>query len=564
MNKKKSKIFVFFLVILGLLPLKDFFTYRLFDAHDIVCHTARLASFFQSLSQGNFLPRWGGNLNYDYGHPVLMFLFPLQNYLGSVIHFLGFDFVDSIKIIFILSYLFSSVLMYLWVKDFWGKLPAFVAATFFLFAPYRFVNLYVRGALGEHLALSIVPLVFFAIYRLVKFQKIGYLLLVSLSLAALITAHNAVSLMFLPIIFLYSIFLSLEHKNFQKKTSFLLFLGIVLGFCLSAFFWFPAFFEGKYTLRDIVTTPEIYENRLLTLKQLFYSPWGYGAAQWKDQESQFTVQVGLAQWLVLFLNIILVLKLKRKLKKGFNLVLLAISSFILSCFLSLKNASFLIKFITILARFQFPFRMLSLPVFSAAILAASLIKITPNKIKKMLIIVLIIFAIIPTIPMWKAKGEFPLKDTSDKYFLTDYTGTTETGESTPRWTIRFMEQSPPQKIQTVNGEIIKVEIRKWLNNLHEYSVKAKVKSQIADNTLYFPGWKVWVNGKLAPIEFQDQNWRGIITFPVPEGKSDVKVKFTETKLRLFADLISLFSLFSIIFIICSNLLAKFFKNEKDA
>ncbi len=147
--------------------------------------------------------------------------------------------------------------------------------------------------------------------------------------------------------------------------------------------------------------------------------------------------------------------------------------------------------------------------------------------------------------MWRAEGELK-QDISDKYFLEEYTGTTETGESTPRWSIRFMETYPPQKIQVVSGEIEDFKIKKWLNNFHEYTIEAKVKSQIADNTLYFPGWKAWVNNEPVPIEFQDQNWRGIITFPVKAGINEVKVKFTETKLRLFANLISLSALVGII------------------
>ena len=553
MKNKKSIIAIVLIISLSLFPLKEFLKYKIFEAHDTTSHIARLAVFFESLSQGNLVPRWGGNLNFGYGHPVIMFLYPLQNYLGSLIHFLGIDFVDSIKTIFILAYVLSGLFMYLWVNDFWGSLPGFIAAAFYLFAPYRFVNLYVRGALGEHLCLTFVPLACFAIYRLVKKSSLKYFIMTSLCLAALITAHNAVSLMFLPIIFFY--FLSLAKKNLKQNPT-NLFLSLALGFCLSAFFWLPAFFEGKYTLRYQVTTPEIFQERYLILKQLFYSPWGYGLAQEKERQSQFTVQVGTAQWLVLALTLVFFGKIKKKLKKEFKLVLITIFSFITACFLMLKNSVFLLKIITVLPQFQFPWRFLSVPVFSASILAASLVKTSPQKLKKFIFIFLLGLTVIPTVSMWKAQGDTKLKDTSDKYFLEGYQGTTETGESTPRWSIRFMESSPPQKIQVVSGEIENFQIKIWLNNLHEYIVQAKAPSQIADNTLYFPGWKVWVNGKLVPIEFQDQNWRGIITFPVQVGINEVKVKFTETKIRLFADLLSLSAIIFISALILKSLLLK--------
>ena len=61
-----------------------------------------------------------------------------------------------------------------------------------------------------------------------------------------------------------------------------------------------------------------------------------------------------------------------------------------------------------------------------------------------------------------------------------------------------------------------------------------------------PGWKVWVDGKEAPIEYQDLNWRGVITYPVPVGEHKVVVKFTRTKVRLIADLISLISFIGLV------------------
>ena len=79
-------------------------------------------------------------------------------------------------------------------------------------------------------------------------------------------------------------------------------------------------------------------------------------------------------------------------------------------------------------------------------------------------------------------------------------------------------------------------------------------TQVADNTLYFPGWKAYVDNVEVPIEPYDQNWRGIITFPVPEGKHNVRVVFEETKLRKFANALSIIGI--------GILLALFVKKDK--
>lgn len=195
---KKKSFLLPLLILISLFPLKDLLFPGAYQSHDIIEHVARLASFYESLSQNNPIPRWGGNLNYTYGHPVIMFLYPLTNYLGSFLHFLGFNIINSIKILFGLSYIASGVFMYLWIKRLWGQKVGFVAAIFYLFAPYRFVDLYVHAALGEHLAFVFIPLACWMLTELIKTQKKKYLVLSSASIALLILSHNAISLMFIP------------------------------------------------------------------------------------------------------------------------------------------------------------------------------------------------------------------------------------------------------------------------------------------------------------------------------------------------------------------------------
>ena len=62
-----------------------------------------------------------------------------------------------------------------------------------------------------------------------------------------------------------------------------------------------------------------------------------------------------------------------------------------------------------------------------------------------------------------------------------------------------------------------------------YKVTATSEIRMVDYTFYFPGWKVLVDAKEVPIEFQDMNYRGVITYNVPSGNHEVVVKFTDTK-----------------------------------
>ena len=81
-------IILFFAAGFGIFP---FFSPGIPITHDGVDHTARIANFYQSLTDGNIVPRWGGNLNWGYGHPILIFLY---HYLHmSHLFFIVWDFL---------------------------------------------------------------------------------------------------------------------------------------------------------------------------------------------------------------------------------------------------------------------------------------------------------------------------------------------------------------------------------------------------------------------------------------------------------------------------------------
>ena len=115
------------LILLSLFPLLDLLHPGLFDAHDSPDHVARIANFYQNLAEGTIIPRWAGNLNWGYGHPILMFLYPLPSYAASLFHFLGFSLVDATKLVFAVAYIFSGITMYIWMRAAVNEAAGFTA-----------------------------------------------------------------------------------------------------------------------------------------------------------------------------------------------------------------------------------------------------------------------------------------------------------------------------------------------------------------------------------------------------------------------------------------------------
>ena len=255
---KHVKIGDLYIFLISIIPLINLLTPGLPVTHDGLDHVARIASFYSSLSEGNIIPRWSGNINWGFGHPVLMFLYPLPSYIASFLHFIDISYINSLKLLFGISYILSGIFMYAWLRKIVSNIPALIGATIYLFSPYRFVDLYVRGAIGEHVAFTFMPLVMLSLWYLfnTKIQKSLKVLFLNLifvpfTVALLILSHNAISLLFIPYIFFYVLYLYYEKKS--KVKIIIAIFSILYGFLISFFFWFPAFIEGKYTLRDIVT-----------------------------------------------------------------------------------------------------------------------------------------------------------------------------------------------------------------------------------------------------------------------------------------------------------------------
>jgi len=521
---------LFALTILSLIPFWQWFSPQIPLTHDILSHIYRLANFSPSLFQGNLIPRWAGNLNLGYGHPVLMFLYPLSGYLGSIFTIFKLSFLNSVKLTFFITAPLSAWGMYLLIKQFTqNKKAAFLASLFYIFAPYHLVNLNVRAAIGEVLALAVFPWLFLAIKR----QKIC---LIAVLTALLILAHNATAI--LGFIFLgFYLVAKLKQPKFISQTIF----ALALGLGLSAFFWLPALVEGKYTLRQQLTNTATYVSNYPTFQELIYSPWGFGLSSHQGQAAGFSLQIGYLHWIAALIATIFCF---RKTKHR-SLLIAASASFWLSLFLMQPISRPLIDKLPLVKNFQFPWRFLNLVVIATSI-QAGILAVYLNK--KQIFFISIILVIL-SLPGWRIKGHYQLPTDNQAFAqLPDYspaleftTPTTDTGESSPIWSIRWQEQWPKGRVEVIDGEA-EVEINTWEFEYHRYQVNARTKTRILDNTLYFPGWKIFIDQQELPLEavyFQDPNHRGLINFPVPAGDHQIEVKFSNTRLRQISEIISL-------------------------
>ncbi len=540
----------FWLILISLLPLLPLFHDGIPLTHDGRIHIARIANFYASLIEGNIVPRWASNLNWGYGSPILEFVYPLPSYVASLFHWFGASLSMSVKMIFGLSYIASILAMYIWVKEQWDEKAGLISAVLYGFAPYRFVDLYVRGALGEHIAFIFPPLICYLIIKLRHVianhhttlnnktflppkELFIWILGLSFSIGGLILSHNALSLLFIPVMVLYGLWIIFIEKEHRLLFVLHLLLSFSFGFLLTVFFWVPAIFEAKYTLQDKVIANVISGN-FVPLSWFFYSPWNYGGSV------EFTKNLGISHWIAVLAFLLSIVIMKRYLK---FVCLLMLFLFVVSLFMMTKQSHSIWSSFSLLQKFQFPWRLLSLSIFLSSVFGGIAFSVYMKKQKTLSIwntfgiSVIIIGIVLSTVNMWKPKGYHIEPDAS---YTGIFDGTTDSGELSPIWSVRFMENRPKNRIEIIKG---KASIEEGFRNTttREYTIKSDTEVQLVENTLYFPGWNVFVDNTIVPIEFQSSLHRGLMTFFVPKGIHTVRILFSDTKVRRTANWISTLS-----------------------
>lgn len=523
MRGKKDLFSVILLLILAVFLLRNLLQSGIYSSHDSEVHVARLAQFNQAAKDGQFPPRWLASWNFGYGYPTFVYSYSLPYYLGAFLKIFIANFETIFKVLIFLSVSLSGVTFYMFARVLTTPLPALAGSVFYLTAPYRFADVYERGALGEAFVFIFLPLLFLSPHTLRQNKTFGFLI-TSLTIFAAITTHALTFLIFvLPAVFYSFLIFKGEFKKMK------LYIGaIVFGFLLAAFQWLPMVFEQKYIRLD-ETYFNIFEGNFITAFQLLRIP--------KETINIGTgIQLGSAQILIILITLVYILILFLKKKNQNPLVFFFITTVIVAGYLITDLSKEIWKNFRPLQTLLFPWRFLTYTTFTTALLAALLFSGFPKKIPKILIFPLILFlAIFPSRHYLKGSGwhTFPNQFYAsyvDQHKLENY--------YLPRGTTKELERLglPPISIIKGEGQVL---LTNRKSNLIEAEANLLTGSQVQFHTIYFPGWALYVDDKSFPLNHEWPNLEGLITASVPSGRHRLTLKFQETPLRKIGNLISL-------------------------
>ena len=167
-------------------------------------HDARHAVYFifqydKAVQDGIWLPGWGPDWAFGYGYPFWIVYGPLSTFVGELFHhFGGLGFEDSVKAVLALSILLSGLAMYGFVRSWLGRNAGLVAAVAYMAIPYHLVDVYVRAAVAESVALVFLPLALWTFREAVIRPRLTAVIAAAFAYAAIMWTSNLVALVFTP------------------------------------------------------------------------------------------------------------------------------------------------------------------------------------------------------------------------------------------------------------------------------------------------------------------------------------------------------------------------------
>ncbi|MEO6509128.1 MAG: 6-pyruvoyl-tetrahydropterin synthase-related protein, partial [Patescibacteria group bacterium] len=212
----KDKVNYFIIFIISLILVLDLFLHKgapaTFDGNT---HMTAMAQFSLALKSGDFPVLWAPNFA-NYGLPIALIAHQIPNYLGAIISFFIHDFVLVFNLLMFFAVLLAGAFFYRFLRLYFSEAVALLGTIVFTFAPYKIINIYIRGALPEMIASIFVPLILINIHTFIKTKSIGSISRLVLFFTLLVLTHPFLFVIELFIIVPYFIFELLQSSSAGK------------------------------------------------------------------------------------------------------------------------------------------------------------------------------------------------------------------------------------------------------------------------------------------------------------------------------------------------------------
>jgi hypothetical protein len=530
----------------------NLFEPRMFEFHDET-QPARIQQFVLNLKQLQIPPRIAPDFSFKLGYPVFNFYAPASYWISGVFHILGLDIVNTIKISFLLALVTAFIASFFLFRSFFSFFPSLVASIFYVTTLYFAIDIFIRGNLAETWFLSFFPASLYVLKKNAEKLNLFAFIIGTFILSGLLTMHNLLSFISIPILILY-IFL-FPHK---KRNFFMLTLAFLLGF----YYFLPLFFESHLTYASEVARGTNYNDHFLCPFQLWESPkWEFGGSI-SGCNDGMPFKIGKIHVIMFTLGILVFMYQTIISKKTKNILipLFFLLVMVMSLYLTTYQSRFIWDYTAFIsALIQFPWRFIAFALPGIGFFSGYFWNTIQIPFKNIIIFFFILFVLYINKNYFYREplkaNEFQHRYLSEKYI--EQTVAYKISEYLPKtanyqfWQ-RFNNTNPQMDkkllfdyhLPAESQNKIAFQIQK--NSSFEKIIKIPGKDSLKINIHYFPVWQIFINGKqLIPYRF-DQLGRPILLIKSP---STIQIIYRQTIIEKMGNIITLITALFIILLL---------------
>ena len=519
MKRFISKIIPYvMLAAILLIAARPLFDSRPLDGHDPGFNMIRLQQVHTLITHGTIIPRWAPDLIHGYGYPLFIF-YPVLSYMvAEPFHALGMSLDASVKLGYFFGFIFAAFFMYLIGGALGSKNAGLIGASLYTLAPYRLLDVYVRVSYTEFFAMSLFPFIFWSFLRFAQTDRRCFALSALMGLIGLNLTHSISALLIYPLTFLWGLIVAFTFAKHIKRYFVIMMIVFVCAAGITAFFWIPALLERQYVQIDrMISDAFSFENHFISLAQLFSLKWGYPVSQ-KGMPQPMSFQIGWLHIIAVFMCVGCLYHASRRMR---GVMIFILTGAVVSIFCMLPISKLVWDIIPMLAYIQFPWRILMvvslLSSLAGVCVVVCLEKYTPKQW-----IWLICCAVIALYSLPYCKAQYidePLFSQAIEHNIRQlplpYGSSTLLLEYLPRWALTVPEHPYEQLLSAQEG--IAIYEQSVLPTQYQFTVRADKTGSLRVNTLYYPGWRCYIDDLKTKIK------------PVPEtGIMEIQIQSTGT------------------------------------
>ncbi|MDH4207537.1 MAG: YfhO family protein, partial [Anaerolineae bacterium] len=442
--------------------------------------------------------------------------------------------------------------------DVFGTRAALLSAVAYMYAPFHLYDMFFRGHLPGAWAMVLFPLVLWAFRRLIIRGGARYFVLGTSLYAASFLTHNPAHLIFTPFLLFYSATLVGFASGDRPRAALRVGAAVVLASGLAAFFWIPALWDRQFIqLERMVSAPEVdYSSNFIAITDLLgLSP----SADTGLMNPGVPNILGLPLVALSITSILGLCRHRPREERVHTAIFLCGLAGVV--FMVLPVSAPVWERIPMLRYLMFPHRFLRLGSLVMAVLCGAATRLFALEKKPfslslaadLVAATLIIVCAFPILypPYYDGIALNPdFAEMMEFERSTGTIGTTSFGEYLPIWVQWVPSGSPLEPMYQSSGLVERLEVASLPTEATVASASYGPMAARVDlhtptsftavfNTLYFPGWRAYVDGQETQLAATYGS--GLLTLPVPAGEHTVELRFERTAIRAGCEVLSVAS-----------------------